>query len=1578
MEPQRSGLGLLDILNSLDSEPSAAAPPPSFPEHEPTGQGLGLLGILDSLDRERDERIAELEAQQAAAEQGLSATGEPVDMAGAPATFAEGLGSVGRAALTGAADLVGGLGSAVGAVIPDALGWTPPAMAAEGLQAVQRYYQEEREPEIARQQEIAEQHPLSAGLAQDVAAQIPQLAVMGAAATPARALGLIGASAAGSGIQEAEAAGATPGQALAHGAVSGAVEAATERFGTLPVLQKLLKKNALKASGEFTKTGLQRVVRDVGRNFGEEVAASVGQRLSALGTYDEKGRFTYEDVEQAAREGMIGGIVGGAASVMAEGVNKRRARMDQEAAAQQAEADRIKAAAQANEVRTQQEVVLPPEPEAAVQAPPAEEAVTPPLQPEPPRAEAPAQAAPEVPQEPQTREVAREDQEAETEAAVRTAPEGAEAEGVLEPERAEAAQATESAASAPAQLYREASEKELLRYLSGRTEKDTSTVFLSADKRAPTGSRKIPGMRVAFDQETLKAIPAGEAGKTRQWAAAKKSPLTFGQALSEVEIPKPPTVLKGTFAKAEEMLEAKVAQGTWTKEETNSAIIYRRAPPPVVEIPAEPKKRTIYDIKRERKQRGETRLQNYRTNPELQEKRRRQLLLNRKDALGRTARYFAGVGEFKEYYDQLEADAILAEQELAEERAAIQAEQGDTEFDPAQLGVTPGAATVEGMLSDKVSLPSLKRTFRKYFFSRGLAPSEQAREVVEERYGAMSEASRNAEDWAVEIDRLTSGWAKATKKPLAEAEAAVNSFLDGESDGKQLPVAIRNRAAAMRQELDRLSKAAMETEGMLPEALRETFGANLGKYLTRTYAVHRERKGWFGKTPQERYIGRLKSSGQWDTLRSDIASLEEFEGKSEAEVDTFMRLMIEENAGAERSKTGPGLGTQEVGIYRRRQDIPDPIRKLLGEDTKPGVRYYETVKKLTRNLATFQMYSAIRDMGLREGWLKEKPEGEAVRRLEGGRQPRKGQEALATEKSPVGGLFAEQDIADWIEGPMETIEAGVLTRLTGLIKEAKTVGSIQAQSRNFLSNFLIIGGGGNSPLFAPWRKGQENLGLRKASRQLRERGGGAVETLGNVVGLTVDQARTRWSKWAKLAVVESNPDLADIDAMLNTKNPLEVSDPRGRFLSKLRHGARGWYRWGDEVFKVATAESELAKIRWYDPQRSLAEAEREAASITKDIVPTDIRSPRVVKAIRRVPIFGTFTAFYSEIPRIGKNIVMRGVHEIREGNKRGNKRMVQVGVHRLVSLATTLGVPTMFAAALAGYREDEKPDEQLAVRELLPFFSENSQIAVLGVKNGKVTVFDQSFMDPWGSLKRPLIAMLSKGPLDEREIQTRFREAVTEFLDPYISESLGVSMAISLSRNLDEQGRQIYDPDAPPDEIREKILAFIAKGVAPGTAITAQRIANAMTGRSASGVGTEALAVFGPRLMTISIEDKVRYAGLDYLDSKRRATSRYDQTAKRRTKITESDLRDAERAAKAISDAGIQRLSRKIWAARKLGLSDEQITAALKKARVGKKDLAVALTGADAMKALRYEQLEDMMGERKELRAEEGWQTDQD
>lgn len=744
--------------------------------------------------------------------------------------------------------------------------------------------------------------------------------------------------------------------------------------------------------------------------------------------------------------------------------------------------------------------------------------------------------------------------------------------------------------------------------------------------------------------------------------------------------------------------------------------------------------------------------------------------------------------------------------------------------------------------------------------SRGLSPETVA--AIESRQSNVSAARIAAQAESRGLDRMITQQVKDSpgidESALRDSVAAI---LAGEQPSVTVPGRIKFLAQSMRREVDHLSNTLID-EGAVDEGLADVFRENLGSYLTVSHRAFDD----------PRWIDELKASGQWDELKGELRKIDELRDLPEEQLEGWMESMARRDS--DTFGVGGGIGTIETGIYRRRKEIPQPIRELMGVYKDPAIQYFKTAERLSRNVETHRMFSALREVGLREGWLSETPLPGISRVLAG----------EGTTRTPVGGMFTTDEMKAVIEGTQAVAKAGFWRKFSGLAKEAKTVGSVQTQARNFQSNLLLLMANGNLATRAmPWGRAGKDLGLIRALRDLDLATGKRVMRtvdeldLPAVDSLKASDLRGAWDEARRYGVVDSQIDIGDIKAMLGESDMGLVPTTGGRIrrgARATRSAARKAYQAGDAVPKLSAWRSEIAKLRWARPDLSLEEIKRQAAEIVKNTMPTYSRVPAAIEKIRQAPFIGPFVSWSAEVPRVMKNTAAQGLREIREGARLGNKRLATIGVYRLASQQAALWTPQLVKSAARGLRQD-LPDQSLEwdVKPLLaPWVDE---YALLSVKGDEMKVLDIGFADPFAVLKDASIQSVKTGRVDPN-VWDRATAAVKTIADPYLQPDIGTGAALDVWRGRTAEGRTVWAPQEPGIVKAAKSAVHLGKGLAPGTFNSLLRI-----GKGALGVSTrygrtydpaiETFALAGPRIYTINIPESLRFKAREFASAKRQA-----------------------------------------------------------------------------------------------------------
>lgn len=861
------------------------------------------------------------------------------------------------------------------------------------------------------------------------------------------------------------------------------------------------------------------------------------------------------------------------------------------------------------------------------------------------------------------------------------------------------------------------------------------------------------------------------------------------------------------------------------------------------------------------------------------------------------------------------------------------------------LGRTVTSAARRAGLKKAPSVPGFARAknfLSKWFTSsRGLSPETVA--AIESREANVAAARVAATAESRGLDRMISE--HVAKNPGIDESAlrdSVAAILAGDQPAVSVPGRMKFLAQSMRKEIDNLSQTLID-EGAVDEGLADIFQDNLGSYLTRSYRAFDD----------PRHIDKLKESGDWNRIKAELLKMDEFANTPDDAIEGWMESVARRDPGT--FGTGGGLGTIETGIYKARKSIPKPIRDLLGEYKDPAVQYYKTAERLSRNVHTHRMFSALRDIGLREGWLSETPLPGISRVLAG----------EGTTRTPLGGMFTSDEMRAVIEGTMRAAEAGRLKKLSGISKELATVGSVQAQARNAQSNMLLLMSNGN--LFTrrmPWGKAGKDLGLVRALRDLDLATGKRVMRavdeldLPAVENLKASDLRGAWDEARRYGVVDSSIDIGDVKAMLAEADyglPVEAGGRLRRFGRQTRAGFRKAYQAGDSVPKMSAWRSEQAKLRWARPDLSDVEVKARAAEIVKNTMPTYSRVPAAVEKVRQSPVIGPFVSWAAEIPRVAKNTTMQGLREIQEGARLGNSRMVKLGVHRLASQAAAFSTPQAMKAGVRALREGE-PDQSLEwdVAPLLAPWVAKGQYMLSGVKGDELTVVDLSFADPFAILKDAVIASIKTGRVDPT-LYERAGSALMSLAEPYLNEDIAIGALLDAWRGTTASGRTVRSPYDPLAVQAADVAGHVGKAFLPGTGKSLWKVGAGIAGVSdqygnVRDPAIEGLALAGPRVYKVSIPKSLMF--------KARAFAKMKSEAGWNESVAESG-NAAQKATQAYAGEHKRRRSAEdlvlaMYAASRAGLSRARIANALDSSdqgRLSKADTDRLLQGLDAYQA---------------------------
>ena len=690
----------------------------------------------------------------------------------------------------------------------------------------------------------------------------------------------------------------------------------------------------------------------------------------------------------------------------------------------------------------------------------------------------------------------------------------------------------------------------------------------------------------------------------------------------------------------------------------------------------------------------------------------------------------------------------------------------------------------------------------------------------------------------------------------------VDQFLRGYLPAENLPEAIRPVAQQMRRQLDNLSEGLIQSGVFSQEvgpsgmSKADIIRMNKGEYLTRSYEKFDNPK-YNVELVKQRNPAAYADAENFVRTQMKAAN----PATTEAEVQGKIKELVE--GGMDKPLDSliqaSGIG-KKLGITKARQDIPEQIRFLMGEYNDPVINYARSASKMINLLQSQEQLNKLKEFGVANKLFFERPTGNASTQIAADG---------SDTRSPLNGLYAEKDLVDAIENFEMTHRAGKLYQLyyaaNAWVKWGKTVGSIQAQFRNPISNVLIevangnIAFGGSSK---PFRAVLAEFGV--PSMDTKE--GRAYLTRATQLGIYDNTVLNEFTQMLKDAqqYKGSTVDFAE-----------ELAGKGGNIAKKGVAALNKTYRAGDNLFKLMAWENETKQLM---DGRGLSrqEAETIAAERVKNTRPTYSRVPRIIKALRLQPFFGNFISWPSEMLRIIPNTLRYAAEDLKTPGMR------RYGFNRLIGVlaATTATVAITRLGMWATGFNDRKME---AMRRFVAPYQKNATLMPTGSDGKDVGYVDISYTDPYEVFRGPVFAAASG-----KDPEESIANAILDFLESYIGPSILASSIVSALSGRTLQGRTIVNPqDTRLDQTLDK-AGYLLRQNEPATVSQFRRIGYALSGQPDTTVSKygriykpseELSALFGIRPQSINVskalESKASRFNTDMADVGRIFTETY-------------------------------------------------------------------------------------------------------
>ena len=729
---------------------------------------------------------------------------------------------------------------------------------------------------------------------------------------------------------------------------------------------------------------------------------------------------------------------------------------------------------------------------------------------------------------------------------------------------------------------------------------------------------------------------------------------------------------------------------------------------------------------------------------------------------------------------------------------------------------------------------------------------------------------------------------------------------------KALPESIRPFAVKMRQQIDGLTKDLIGSGYVTPEQA-VTLEKNIGQYVNRAYKMFNERG--FKPNPDQvvdaiKFIADQKfkqilselfpagkpskskevSDFKGNVIDADSVNIDELYNQAVEEAKKDVQAIVDK-------KRNPYFNTKtdsrDTGILKEKKDIPEPIRKLMGEYTDPGTVFVMTVAKQAALASQSEYLNKLRDFGMGSIFYekndKNRPAEFSVEVAPTGSET----------KNPLGGLYTTPEIAEALEmaDPSYNELTNMWMKLVGAVRWGKTVGSVATQAKNFESNigFAVLNG--------MFLTGDNTQALKAASKYVK----------GQYSKAEMDAIT---EKAVKLNLVGQSVGARELSSMLGSGDihdiALEIAaNPNNAWGKKVKKkinvfgAANKLYRMGDEFWKVYAYINEretVARGRYKTSYESLSKEDQDKVDIesserVKNTWPTYDRVVEAAKYVsKRAPIFGNFISFQAESLRVLANSIKMAREDMKD------PQMKAAGIKRAVGIMTYIGLRTAItygAAQAAGmatsgilgaaFGDDDEEQKKRAFKKAMPIYARTADIAVVPTDAPhKFTAFSLSSLDPYGIVPNSLNAFTEgREGIFSKEMQPGVKAATAEFFSGFLEPEMTFSTMYSVMNNINPKtGRPIVLDSDTDAEVAAKVASFVMGQLEPSTL--------SMIDRGMERGWTPELASFaGARPIDIDLHKSFGFAMTDMGKQMDAIKAQYN-SVKYNDKSTEAEKAEAE------------------------------------------------------------------------------------
>ena len=809
------------------------------------------------------------------------------------------------------------------------------------------------------------------------------------------------------------------------------------------------------------------------------------------------------------------------------------------------------------------------------------------------------------------------------------------------------------------------------------------------------------------------------------------------------------------------------------------------------------------------------------------------------------------VGEWKEPYLR------RTDEESLEDAAALRNLREEPEL---RFNETP-----EGIEQVRLQQSNiLRRWFNSTLTSRGYW-SPRAFDAFNDSIYAGRATVQEAEIAAAKLNRIINTFSEENPGLRDKVNKAFSESLDDSSSpfltqveniarNHDLPEEVAEQVLEGRILIDQLSDRLSNSAMVKPE-LKEIIQDNIGSYIRRSFRLFEDKNYVPTQEIKDDAINFLTQN------RMNAGELPEL-AEQNARLHVNEILERGDNSALEYLTSVKKLNNK---IFDAKKDIPEEIRKLMGEVTDADESLLITVNKVTKFYEDARFHENLLRLGEGNYIFKSRnpdwgtsatPGRSLVPSVESRATFQKdtGEQLFDTDvyNTKIGGTggmldgegefiyYTTPEIASALKHDQGSFDANLYgwykgyLSLKGFSQKQKTVYSITTQARN------IIGGAQFGPA--------NGIMVNPAGASVRN----TFKTLWNNARDQGDEGFNKmYEEYLRLGVVNTNTNVNEFRALLESgfkdadKSILEASndtlksygttrkvgealDPVvegiGKVVDPLAKGMEKSYVAVDDFYKIVIYNSELETLQKALPTTDISVLKAEAARKVRATVPNYDFVPPYVKRLRQLPL-GSFVSFPAESLRTSVNIYREAFKEMGSSNQVLKNRGMRRFAGRTAQMGLWSGVASG-SAALYGFSREQYNAIQTVDEK--PWSKSSPRIPI--VIDGEIHVIDTQFLNAYESINAPFQILFEevrtgklKGEdLDERIIKGTLA-AIGDVLAPYTDQPVltqaltDVGYAIYSSDGRTPRGENIFNDASTSIERLDNAIWHIFQSFLPGT-----------------------------------------------------------------------------------------------------------------------------------------------------------------